>query len=184
MATALTLWAVAAIYTSSMTVEPVSLDTEEHFQPTKPSRYGGARRRGGGDDDDDNGDTSGKAEMDTPSGEESTSFERRFGRRDELRSDEDETETETETRRRFKREYDLPRIKTEEFDERIYDWRADDDVQEEMRLRSLESLEAKDAADLAEAIRQSRMRDVLEARRMGGSTGVGTSAGTVMVGKG
>lgn len=184
MATALTLWAVAAIYTSSMTVEHVSLDTEEHFQQAKPSRYGGARRRGGGDDDDDNGDTSGKAEMDTPSGEESTSFERRFGRRDELRSDEDETETETETRRRFKREYDVPRIKTEEFDEEDIRLAADDDVQEEMRLRSLESLEAKDAADLAEAIRQSRMRDVLEARRMGGSSGVGTSAGTVMVGEG
>ncbi len=160
MATALTLWAVAAIYTSTMTVAPISLDTEEHFQ--EKQRY---RRRQEEEEEDVKEEPETSAEA-----EESTSFERKYGNE---RSDEDETETETEARRRrggggVKREPQLggPRIKREEFD---YDEGDFDTEEEEMRLRSMESLQAKDAADLAEAIRQSRMRDLLEARRMGGA---------------
>ncbi|CDR99875.1 hypothetical protein, partial [Sporisorium scitamineum] len=157
MATALTLWAVAAIYTSSMAVAPISLDTDEHFQQHKPWR---TQRRS----DDDYGV---KTETETTrSAEESSRF-----KYDQVEDEEDETEAETETKRRFR---GGPRIKVEEYSDDDEAARAAAE-EEEMRMRSLESLEAKDAADLAEAIRQSRMRDLLEARRMGGAGPSGTS---------
>ncbi len=102
MATALTLWAVAAIYTSSMTVAPISLDTDEHFQEQKPWRP--SRRS-----DEDYGV---KTETETtPDAEDSAWQEPRYEQRED---EEDETETETEARRRFKRE---PRVKVEEYDQ-------------------------------------------------------------------
>lgn len=158
MATALTLWAVAAIYTSGMTVAPISLNTEEHFQ--EKQRYDSRRGRE---------EYEVKTETETPSGEESS--ERRY-----KEEEEEETETETEAKRRRGYGRGEPRIKVEDYDdedELMGRRRGEEAEEEEMRLRSMESLREKDAADLAEAIRQSRMRNLLEARRMGG---VGTSA--------
>lgn len=177
MATALTLWAVAAIYTSSMTIAPLSLETEEHFQPLdKPSRY--APRRGRDEYTEDGIKTESET---TPSGEEMSSFERRYAQRDE---EEEETDTETEARRRVKRERE-PRIKVEDFDDdEIFGGADQGEEDKEMRLRSLESLQAKDAADLAEAIRQSRMRDLLEARRMGGAGPSGSASTALLPGEG
>uniref|UniRef100_V5EXS1 Seipin n=1 Tax=Kalmanozyma brasiliensis (strain GHG001) TaxID=1365824 RepID=V5EXS1_KALBG len=167
MATALTLWSVAAIYTSTMTVAPVSLDTDEHFQNQKSWRP--SRRS-----DEDYGV---KTETETtPSAEDSAWQERRYEQRDD---EEDETETETEARRRYKRE---PRIKTEGYDDEDQEGSGVSE-EEEMRLRSLQSLQAKDEADLAEAIRQSRMRDLLEARRMGGAGPSGSSDRGMMQGE-
>ncbi|CBQ71325.1 conserved hypothetical protein [Sporisorium reilianum SRZ2] len=166
MATALTLWAVAAIYTSSMAVAPISLDTDEHFQQQQHKPWRAQRRA-----DDDYLKTETET---TPSAEEPSRF--RYEQGDE---EEDETETETEARRRFRGE---PRIKVEEYSDDDEAARAAAEEQE-MRLRSLESLEAKDAADLAEAIRQSRMRDLLEARRMGGAGPSGSSERGLMPGE-
>lgn len=154
MATALTLWAVAAIYTSGMTVETL-LGTEEHFQ--EKQRY---RREEFGV----------KTESDSASGEEEGEGGRRRYKNEEVEEEEEETETETEARRR--RGYG-PRAKVEDYDDEEMERKREGEGEEEMRLRSMESLRKKDTADLAEAIRQSRMRDLLEARRM---DGVGTSA--------
>lgn len=120
MATALTLWGVAAVYTSTMAVP--SLDTEEHFQDEK--RAGPSRVKPESDSDDS-----------YSSGQD--------------------TETESDAQR-------SRRVVKEESDD------DDEDSEEARRQRSLESLRARDAAEYAEAVRQSRMRDVVESRRMSG----------------
>ena len=160
-----------------MTIAPLSLETEEHFQPLdKPSRY--APRRGRDEYTEDGIKTESET---TPSGEEMSSFERRYAQRDE---EEEETDTETEARRRAKRERE-PRIKVEDFDDdEIFGGADQGEEDKEMRLRSLESLQAKDAADLAEAIRQSRMRDLLEARRMSGAGPSGSASTALLHGEG
>ncbi|KAJ1570373.1 hypothetical protein NDA12_000449 [Ustilago hordei] len=157
MATALTLWAVAAIYTSAITVE-TSLGTEEHFQ--EKQRY---RREEFGV----------KTESDSASGEEEGDGERRRYKQEEVEeAEEEKEETETETEARRRKGYGA-RAKVEDYDDEEMERKREGEGEEEMRLRSMESLREKDRTDLAEAIRQSRMRDLLEATRMGG---VGTSA--------
>nr|CDI56615.1 putative protein [Melanopsichium pennsylvanicum 4] len=191
MATALTLWAVAAIYTSGMTIDSNSgLATEEYFQSQKQqqqSRYGASRQgeRGVKSETETETLTPTTTTTTTPSGgEESTWFEGRQPIRydeqqQQQQEDGDETETETEAARLRRRRGGIkrePRIKVESQQEERYEDDSPMDEQEEqeeerIRLRSLESLREKDAMDLAEAIRQSRMRDLLEARRMSSSGG-------------
>ncbi|KAJ9475882.1 hypothetical protein PHBOTO_005969 [Pseudozyma hubeiensis] len=134
MATALTLWAVAAIWTSGM-----SLEADVHYQ------QGEGKWRGEG----------GEGRMRSDDGvkmEESASGDEGYGRMEE---EEDETETEGG--------YLGRRVKEEEYSD------EEEGEEEKARLRSMQSLREADEADLQEAIRQSRMRDLLEARRMSGA---------------
>ncbi|KAN0064868.1 hypothetical protein ACQY0O_001925 [Thecaphora frezii] len=145
LAAALTLWAIAAIYTSSITPPSMSLEPEKHFQTERT-----ARRRGA------------VAAVKVEAGSDYTG-ESESLRRSEVSASDAETETEGESyERRTRQEAEpsqAPRyIKTED----------EDDETELLRLRSLESLRARDAAERAEAVQSARMRDVVENRRMTG----------------
>ncbi|EPQ30537.1 uncharacterized protein PFL1_02062 [Pseudozyma flocculosa PF-1] len=149
LATALTLWALAAIYTSSITPLSLSLETEEHFQTERTSRRRGAHLKTEAVASDYTG--------------ESESLKRSEG----SGADGDGTETETDgemyrasTHRREEGvapSQALPRFKTEE-----------DAEVELQRLRSLDSLRERDAAERAEAVQSARLRDAVENRRMTG----------------